>query len=56
MGKGELTRQRIIEEAAPIFNQRGFAGCSMQDVLDATGLEIDRMGKNWFFSGLRERD
>ena len=39
MGKGELTRQRIIEEAAPIFNQRGFAGCSMQDVLDATGLE-----------------
>ena len=39
MGKGELTRQRIIEEAAQIFNQRGFAGCSMQDVLDATGLE-----------------
>jgi TetR/AcrR family transcriptional repressor of nem operon len=39
MNKGELTRQRIIEEAAPIFNQRGFAGCSMQDVLDATGLE-----------------
>ena len=39
MSKGELTRQRIIEEAAPIFNQRGFAGCSMQDVLDATGLE-----------------
>src|ERR1700734_4184960 len=38
MGKGDLTRQRIIEEAAPIFNQRGFAGCSMQDVLDATGL------------------
>ncbi|WP_158943976.1 TetR/AcrR family transcriptional regulator [Granulicella sp. S190] len=39
MSKGELTRQRIIEEAAPIFNQRGFAGCSMQDVLEATGLE-----------------
>ncbi|WP_260740428.1 TetR/AcrR family transcriptional regulator [Tunturiibacter lichenicola] len=39
MSKGDLTRQRIIEEAAPIFNQRGFAGCSMQDVLDATGLE-----------------
>jgi TetR/AcrR family transcriptional regulator, transcriptional repressor for nem operon len=39
MGKGELTRQRIIEVAAPIFNQKGFAGCSMQDVLDATGLE-----------------
>ncbi|WP_415197962.1 TetR/AcrR family transcriptional regulator [Silvibacterium sp.] len=24
--------------AAPLFNQRGFAGCSMQDILDATGL------------------
>ena len=39
MHKGELTRQRIVELAAPIFNQRGFAGCSMQDVMDATGLE-----------------
>jgi TetR/AcrR family transcriptional regulator, transcriptional repressor for nem operon len=39
MNKGEMTRQRIIAEAAPLFNQRGFAGCSMQDVLDATGLE-----------------
>jgi TetR/AcrR family transcriptional repressor of nem operon len=39
MNKGEMTRQRIIEEAAPIFNQRGYAGCSMQDVMEATGLE-----------------
>lgn len=39
MRKGELTRQRIIELAAPLFNQRGFAGCSMQDVMEATGLE-----------------
>ena len=39
MGKGESTRQRIIEQAAPLFNQRGFEGCSMQDVLEATGLE-----------------
>jgi AcrR family transcriptional regulator len=39
MSKGELTRQRIVERAAPIFNQRGFAGCSMQDVMEATGLE-----------------
>ena len=39
MPKGELTRQRIVELAAPIFNRRGFAGCSMQDVMDATGLE-----------------
>jgi AcrR family transcriptional regulator len=39
MSKGELTRQRIIAEAAPIFNRRGYEGCSMQDILDATGLE-----------------
>jgi len=39
MSKGANTRQRIIELAAPIFNQRGYAGASMQDVMDATGLE-----------------
>src|ERR1035441_9298148 len=39
MRKGELTRERIIAQAAPIFNQRGYAGCSMQDVMEATGLE-----------------
>lgn len=39
MSKGEITRQRIIAEAAPIFNQRGFAGCSMHDIMEATGLE-----------------
>jgi TetR/AcrR family transcriptional regulator, transcriptional repressor for nem operon len=39
MNKGELTRERIVAQAAPIFNQRGYAGCSMQDVMDATGLE-----------------
>jgi TetR/AcrR family transcriptional repressor of nem operon len=39
MHKGEQTRQRIIEQAAPLFNQRGFAGASMQDIMEATGLE-----------------
>lgn len=39
MNKGESTRQRIVAVAAPLFNQRGFAGCSMQDVMEATGLE-----------------
>lgn len=37
--KGERTRQRIIERAAPIFNQQGFAGASMQEVMEAAGLE-----------------
>jgi AcrR family transcriptional regulator len=39
MNKGEITRQMIIEKSAPIFNRRGYEGCSMQDIMDATGLE-----------------
>ena len=39
MGKGEITRERIIAAAAPIFNRQGYAGCSINDVLEATGLE-----------------
>lgn len=39
MRKGELTRERIVAAAAPIFNERGYAACSMQDVMEATGLE-----------------
>jgi TetR/AcrR family transcriptional regulator, transcriptional repressor for nem operon len=39
MTKGEETRQRIIQQAAPLFNQRGYEGCSLQDIMDATGLE-----------------
>ncbi len=37
--KGSRTRQRIVEEAAALFNTRGFAGASMADVSLATGLE-----------------
>jgi len=39
MLKGERTRRRIIAKAAPLFNKRGFDGCSMHDVSSATGLE-----------------
>jgi TetR/AcrR family transcriptional repressor of nem operon len=34
-----MTRQRIIAEAAPIFNRRGYAGCSIAELMEATGLE-----------------
>jgi len=37
--KGAETRQRIVERAAPVFNQRGFVGASMRDLVEATGLE-----------------
>src|SRR4051812_32448754 len=37
--KGERTRQRIVELAAPVFNRQGYVGASMRDLIDATGLE-----------------
>ncbi len=37
--KGQRTRSRIVEQAAAVFNQRGYEGTSMQDVMDATGLK-----------------
>ncbi|MBK7290107.1 MAG: TetR/AcrR family transcriptional regulator [Chitinophagaceae bacterium] len=36
--KAEKTRQFIIEKTAPVFNERGFAGTSMSDLTEATGL------------------
>jgi TetR/AcrR family transcriptional regulator, transcriptional repressor for nem operon len=39
MGKGEETRQQIIRKAAPIFNQRGYEGAALSDLMEATGLE-----------------
>jgi AcrR family transcriptional regulator len=37
--KGERTRRRIVERCAPVFNQRGYAGASMQDLVAASGLQ-----------------
>jgi TetR/AcrR family transcriptional repressor of nem operon len=39
MRKGEQTRREIIRKAAPIFNQRGFHGAALSDLMRATGLE-----------------
>jgi TetR/AcrR family transcriptional repressor of nem operon len=38
MSKAEKTREYIIEKAAPIFNMKGYAGTSLQDLTEATGL------------------
>ena len=32
MAKGQGTRERIVAEAASLFNQRGFKGSSMSEV------------------------
>src|SRR5712691_4914946 len=39
MRKGEETRQEIIRQAAPIFNQKGYDGAALSDLMRATGLE-----------------
>lgn len=39
MSKAEKTRARIISQAASLFNQRGYAGASMSDIMQVTGLK-----------------
>lgn len=39
MRKGEQTRQEIIRRAAPLFNQKGYEGTALSDLMEATGLE-----------------
>jgi TetR/AcrR family transcriptional regulator, transcriptional repressor for nem operon len=38
MSKAERTRNYIIEKTAPVFNTKGYAGTSMTDITQATGL------------------
>ncbi len=38
MSKAERTRQFIIEKTAPVFNAKGYAGTSINDLTEATGL------------------
>lgn len=39
MNKGQQTRRAIVAEAAPLFNQKGFEGTSLSDLMRATGLQ-----------------
>jgi TetR/AcrR family transcriptional repressor of nem operon len=39
MRKGEQTRLEIIRKAAPIFNQKGYDGAALSDLMRATGLK-----------------
>lgn len=38
MDKAQRTRQLIVEKTAPLFNTKGYAGTSLADMTDATGL------------------
>jgi TetR/AcrR family transcriptional regulator, transcriptional repressor for nem operon len=39
MPKGEETKSRIIQQAAELFNQQGYAGSSISDIMRVTGLQ-----------------
>jgi TetR/AcrR family transcriptional regulator, transcriptional repressor for nem operon len=39
VSKAEQTKQRIIEKAAILFNQNGYAGSSINDIMKLTGLQ-----------------
>src|SRR5271156_1586305 len=38
MNKAEKTKQFIVEKTAPLFNMKGYAGTSLSDMTEATGL------------------
>ena len=38
LSKAEVTTKYILETVAPIFNQKGYAATSMDDITRATGL------------------
>lgn len=38
MSKAERTKTYIIEKTAPLFNTKGYAGTSLTDITEATGL------------------
>jgi TetR/AcrR family transcriptional repressor of nem operon len=38
LSKAEKTREHIIEKTAPVFNAKGYAGTSLSDLTEATGL------------------
>ena len=38
--KGEQTRQRIVEQALALFEQRGYAETTLRDIADAAGVSI----------------
>ncbi|MFD2670351.1 TetR/AcrR family transcriptional regulator [Marinicrinis sediminis] len=52
MRKGEKTRQLIIAKSAELFNLKGYAGSSIQDIMEVTGLSKGAIYRS--FSGKDE--
>ena len=51
MSKAQATRAHIIEQAAALFNQQGYAGSSMSDLMRVTGLQ-----KGGIYNHFRSKD
>jgi TetR/AcrR family transcriptional repressor of nem operon len=47
MRKGEKTRTHIIIKSAELFNQKGYAGSTIQDIMDETGLSKGGVYRNF---------
>ncbi|MDR6551704.1 TetR/AcrR family transcriptional regulator [Paenibacillus qinlingensis] len=47
MRKGEQTKLRIIEKSAVLFNDKGYTGTTMQDIMAATGLTKGAIYRNF---------
>jgi len=52
MTRGEQTRREIVRKAAPLFNQKGYEGTSLSDLMQATGLQKGGIYRH--FSGKEE--
>lgn len=39
MSKGEETKEKILKQAAELFNRQGYAGSSISDIMRVTGLQ-----------------
>ena len=55
MTKSEKTRQFIIEKSAGLFNQKGYNGTTLQDIMDATGLTKGGIYGNFKRDGLDKK-
>lgn len=51
MSKAQETKMRIIERAAALFNQQGYAGSSISDLMRVTGLQ-----KGGIYNHFRSKD
>lgn len=51
MSKAQQTKTHIVEQAAALFNQQGYAGASMADLMRVTGLQ-----KGGIYNHFRSKD